>query len=214
MTERPVGRGEGDEELRDVEVRDPRLGAVEDELVALAAVGGVHPGDVTARAGLGDAGGAEDPALGQRLQPPLLLLGVAVGLDAAADQAGRHRHERAEDLAGLGDLLDQLGEGHVVEAEATLLLADHAAEEAERTHLVEQLTRDALGLVVRLDQRRDLGRRELPGQVDDRAAIVGFFGRHGDRFGLRLRRCHARSGVGRVAVGASETPNRAFTRMG
>ncbi len=46
MTQRSVHGRERDEELGDVEVRDPGLGAADDELVVLPLVRRLHPGDV------------------------------------------------------------------------------------------------------------------------------------------------------------------------
>ena len=173
VAQRAIEARERDEERGDVEVRDPGLGAVEHEIAPVTPVGRGQGRDVAARAWLGHRGGAEYVTLGQRPQPAVLLFLCAEALDAGSDQPGRHRGQGAEDLAGLGYLLDQGDEGDEVETRPSELDGYDPSEQAERGHLVEQIGWEHLFAVVVGDPRRNLAGGEVGGHLDYRPALSG-----------------------------------------
>ena len=131
-------------------VGDPGLGAVDDVVVAVAPRRHADRLQVGAGVGLGQRQAAADLAAGELGQPLRLLRRRAELLDRqrqhqvrVEDAGDRHPHAR--------DLHDDLGVGPGRQAEAAVLGADRGAEQAEPLHLLDDLGRIEVGVVVFLD---------------------------------------------------------------
>ena len=124
-----VGAGVGDE----------RLPAV-DHPAAVAPLGpGADAAGVGTGVGLGQAEGAERPALRQRSEPALPLLVVAEQEERQRPDRHVGLPRRGHRLVGQAELLhggDEADGGH---ADAAPLLGDQHAEQAQRAHLAEQV---------------------------------------------------------------------------
>jgi hypothetical protein len=154
-----IGLGEDDRPLGVARVRDERLRAVEDVVVAVAHRGGAQRGDVGARPRLRERERAEDRLFDQRRQPAGLLLGRAEEQDGArAEPVGGDG--RADPGAAPVELFadEQAVEG--AEAGAAVLLGHVEVHQAERVRLGYELRRVALLHVVLRLVRPDLAFRK------------------------------------------------------
>ena len=132
-------RGERDER-RPLAVGDPRLGAVEDVLLAVAGGAATNLASVAPGVGLGEGERAAPLARRHVRQPALLLLLVAV----RHQQGGRHGvgvDDAGEAHPPVRQLLDHGDVGQQVEAQAAVRLGDRDAEEAHVAHLRHDLFR-------------------------------------------------------------------------
>ena len=129
--ERHVGAGVGDERLATVD--QP------------AAVAPLRPradaARVGTRIGLGQTERAEDASLGQRSQPALSLRVVAEQVQRQRTDGHVRLPRRRDRLVGQADLLHRRDEADGRHADAAPLLGDQHAEQAQRTHLAEQVGR-------------------------------------------------------------------------
>ena len=161
--ERHVGAGVGDERLPTVDQpatvapHRPRADAAR----------------VRTRIGLGQAERAEDASLGQRSQPTLSLRVVA-------EEVQRQRTDRhvrlprgGHRLVGQADLLHRGDEADGRHADAAPLLGDQHAEQAQRTHLAEQVGRAPRLLPRQGGAPGDLLLRELATEADQIAFRLG-----------------------------------------
>ena len=146
-------------------VGDPRLGAVEHVLVAVAHGPARDVAGVAARRRARTATAQPRRSPGRHGgQPPLLLLVGAVRHDQ------RRRHRVGVDDAGqahpaVGQLLDDADVGQQVEAEAAVLLGDGDAEQAELAHLPSTISVGELVRALELGRDRDdLARRRSAGR--------------------------------------------------
>ena len=161
--ERHVGAGVGDE----------RLPTVDQPATVAPYRPGADAARVRARIGLGQTERAEDASLGQRSQPTLSLRVVAE--EVQRQRADRHvRLPRGgHRLVGQADLLHRGDEADGRHADAAPLLGDQHAEQAQRTHLAEQVGRAPRLVPRRGGTRGDLLLRELATQADQIAFRLG-----------------------------------------
>ena len=135
-------RGQGDDP-GSFAVRDPRLGAVEHILfaVALGAAGDVA--GVAARIRLGEGQRAAPIPGSERGQPPLLLLLVSVVKEQRRDHGVRVDDAR-QAHPSVGQLFNDADVGQEVETEPAVGFGNRDAEEAELAHLLHDVGREAV----------------------------------------------------------------------
>ena len=177
-----VGAGDGEhhEHVGVARVGDENLGAVQDVVFAglVQHGGGLLALGVGARAGLGQAEGA-DPLAGAQLGQVLhLLLLGAVLKDGGAAQAGVGGHDNAGGAAHLGQLLNGHHVAQHVGASAAVLLGKIDAHHAQLGHLLDGLLREALLLVHVRGQGLDLVLRELTEHLLEHQLLFGQFEIH------------------------------------
>ncbi len=124
-------------------VGDEHLGAVEDEIVAVAAGGGADALHVGAGVGLGDADGGDGVA-----RDDAGHVGGLLGVGARVEEVdgghvGMDQHGDGEaGVGGAAEFLGQHGGGAGVHRRAAVFLGVADAEEAERAHLAEHVAGD------------------------------------------------------------------------
>ncbi len=168
-----VGLRHEDDDVGAMTVRDVRLRAVDDVLVAVAYGARLDAGDVRAGIGLGDAQ-AEDLLAPDRGHDPLLLL-----LLGAEREDRRHRHVRVDgdahrQAAGLRvrDLLGEHERRVVVAALSAVGLGLVEAEKAELAHAMEDRVRERR-LLPLVGVRRELLLRERADRLAQLLVLVG-----------------------------------------
>ncbi|MGY3661463.1 hypothetical protein ACVJ19_008126 [Bradyrhizobium sp. USDA 376] len=139
--------GPDHEHVGDRRVRDPHLAAGEAIAVRDLLGAGLHAGWVGAGVRLGQAEAADPLAAGELGQVLLALVLVAIGVDRIHHQRGLHRVHRA--VAGIDplDLARDEAIGDVARVGAAIFLRQRDADQAELTHLVEDL---AVGLLFQI----------------------------------------------------------------
>ncbi len=169
-------------EVRVTAVRDPRLGAVEHVVVAVAAGAGAHGGRVGPGVRLGEAVRTEQVAAEHVGEPALLLL-----LGAARDQAeaaqGVHRDPDPDAGPDPGELLQDLEVDLVGLATAAVLLGVGEPEDAGLAEHREHVARERLGGLGLGHPGVQLLVREVADQADQVGGLVGRHdtaGGHGD----------------------------------
>jgi len=175
-------------EVGDAAVGDPRLGAREHPVVAVADRLGAQGGGVRAGRGFGQGVGAEPVAAehgGQMLGP--LLLG-AVGGERVGGQ-GVHAQAQADGQAGRGQFLQDLQIDLVRLVPAAVLRVVGQAEQARAGQEAEHLTGETAGVLLLGRLRGDLvpgdvthERDQLPGLVRGQLPVHRLRGAvgHGD----------------------------------
>ena len=168
-----AGAGEDEGDVGPRAVGDEELLAVDHPVRPVAGrargeVAGVGPG-----AGLGEAEAAELRRGGELRQPLLLLLLGAVEEDRLADQPAADRHDPAQGGVGAAELLHRERVGHVVAADAAVLLGDGEAEEAELGHLRHDREVDGLVVVPLHPVRHGLALEEVAGEVAEGLLLLG-----------------------------------------
>ncbi len=157
-------------------VADPLLGAAERPSLGGAGGRGLERDGVGAVVGFGEGEGAEHGAVGEGLQPPLLLLGRAVERQRPQRQAALHRQRGGEGAVVARDLhVDQAGrQGRGVRELGVL---DAVGEQLELAHALHEVDRVGRGIPLALHARADLVGERLGG-VPDRAVGIGDVGEH------------------------------------
>ena len=158
LTSGLVGHGDDDEHIGVTGVGDEDLGAVQDVVLALLVQHGhgLDAAGVGARAGLGQAEGAQ-PLAGAQLGQILLLLSLgAEVIDGVGAQAGMSGEDDAGGAADLAHLLNSHDIAEVGSALAAVLLGEINAHHAQLGHLLDGLGGETLFLVHFLSQRLDL----------------------------------------------------------
>jgi hypothetical protein len=160
-------------EVRARAVRDVRLRAVDDPVVAVLLRPRLDARDVAARVGLADAERDDLLAPERRLQELFdLFLGAEVADDRSRHVAlheEAHRHARGEASRQLLRLRD--GEP-VVTARAAVLFGVVRAEDAELARSLEHLVGEELGLLPLVGVRSELLRRELANGVAEVVVLL------------------------------------------
>ena len=158
------GRDEGDDEVREVRVADEVLGAVDDEVAAVAPGMGLHPADVGARVGLGHREGVDLVAAHAGEEVALALLSAS-----CAEDVGRPPPEHGERHRRPPELALEEGEGQVVEPPAPELRRDVGGVETEGADLVldlpPELARDFAGALDLVLEGIELVLDEAPHRV-------------------------------------------------
>ncbi len=149
-----------------------RLGAVQDPAAVHLARRRPESCRVGARAGLGQGPGGDLLARGERRHPALPLLGAAELVDVIGAERVVGRDADADRRIDLGELGHDQHVLEVAEAGAAVLLREDDAEEAEVGRLAHQLHRKALRLVDLVDDRIDLGERELDAPCHEWPAVL------------------------------------------
>ena len=152
-SDRPAWRSVGsvfaadDDEVGVDAVRDERLGAVDDVLVAVAHGGGGDPGEVGSCAGFGHRDGGDQFARGDAGHPAFgLLVGAVLDEVRGADVVVEGEAEPGATDARCVELLTDDGvEPEVVGAATAVLFGDGHAEESVLARRGEQLTRRDAG---------------------------------------------------------------------
>jgi hypothetical protein len=187
-----VGDGEDHVEVRDAEVRDPVLGAVDDPRVAVAHRARAHAARVRAGVGLGEREGRGPLAAGALGQEPLLELVAAEEPDRQRPELLDHEHERARG-ARLCDLLDRDVQHQRAGSGAAVLGLERQAEEVVLREQLAQVLR-VFAFVVDLGRAR---RHPLGHDLADRVAEVDVLLRERVEIGGRLGRGHGRRMISR-----------------
>jgi hypothetical protein len=167
-----VGLGEDDRPRGVARVRDERLRAVQDVLVAAPLGGGLDAGDVGAGVRLGQAERAEDRLLEERHEPfaPLFIgAGQQHGACPQRVRGERDGHARAAP----GELLADQDPVERLEPEAAVLLGDVDVHQAELVRLRDDVSRVRLVLVVLGRLRPDLLLGELACERPQLLLLVG-----------------------------------------
>ena len=153
-------------------VRRPGLGAVEDVGVAVAAGRRTHRRGVGAGVRLGEAVGAEQ-VTAQHVGQPLgaLLVGAEVGQAEAGERV--HRHPDADRGPHGADLLEDLEVDLVGLVAAAVLLGVGQRQQAGLAEHPEDLAREGLGGLRLGRPRRELLGRDLAGEGEQVAGLVG-----------------------------------------
>ena len=153
-----VGSGVGDERLPPVD-RPPTVSGVRPGLDAAGVGAGVR---------LGQAEGAEGSPLGERPQPPLALRGVPEQVQRQRADGDVCLQGRRHRLVGQPDLLHGRDEPDRRHPDPAPFLWDQHAEQAECSHLPQQVGRAACLLPRLWRPRGDLVPREIAAQPDQR----------------------------------------------
>ena len=205
-----IGLDEEGEALAVDPVRDPRLGAVDDVARPVAARGGPDRGlEVRAPVRLGEGEPAPDLAARELRQPfALLRLGAVAHHGGGHDEVGvvdpgdRHPHP--------GHPLHDPRVGGRPEAEASVLLGDDRAEQAELLHPFHDVLGPDVVLLEVVRVGGDLLLQELLDRVED---DVLFFGRRPVRRARNVR-CHLPASLPCPFARSAPRDLRARTRCG
>ena len=162
-----VGDREADVEVRDAEVRDPVLGAVDDPLLAVLDGGRLHPRGVRAGLGLGQRERRRPLAAGALRQEALLELVRAEQLDRQRPELLDHQDQRARRI-DLGDLLDAHVQHQRAGARAPVLRRKRQAQDVLLAEQLADVPRIFRALVDLGRAWRDLLLRDL---ADRRAEV-------------------------------------------
>ena len=179
-----VGAGQQAEGVARLGVGDEHLGAVDHVLLAVLDGAGLQRADVAAAARLGEGQAAAHLPAGQARQELVpLLLGAVVGEHVGQDVVGAQR--AGERHVAFADLLEDHGEGGVVQPHAAVLFRHVDAEQPQLLHLVDELVGDGVVGVVVGGGRLHLAADEVPHHADDLVAgldwSLGYGGRLGNR---------------------------------
>ncbi|MDT4857998.1 hypothetical protein FQZ97_924440 [compost metagenome] len=162
-----VGHSDDDGDLAVLAAGDELLHAVDHVTVAVLARGGAQARGVAAGLRFGEAEGAEHLALGQRLEPFLLLLRVAVAHEDGVDGAVGHADGGAGAAVAGRNLFEHQCEREVVEARAAMLLGHADAVGAQRGQALVHFLREAVVAVPLGGVGPELGLRKIAHGVAD-----------------------------------------------
>ena len=173
------------DKIRAVGKGAPGLGAVDDELIAVARRPACDVGEVGARVGFGEREGAEEFAARHRriVLALLLLAGIAIDSVAARDDTG-DAHPRPREFFRHQRVFES------AEAQPAVLLGNEDSEVTERAHLVAQIHRDlAFDRIELVRDRQHLVHREVArGLLDHFAFFSQVTHLAVPRLGIRLER--------------------------
>ncbi len=166
-----IGLAQQRDQPRATRVGDPRLGTVDDQLVAVALGGRRHRLQVGAAAGLGQRHRRADLTGGQPGQVlALLLLGAEQGQQLGDDGVPAHRTRQRHPSAGefLGDL-DVAGHRH---RRSAVLFRHGEPVDADLLHLLDPLLGVLVGVLDLLHRRLDLPIDEVADGLDQKSLFV------------------------------------------
>jgi hypothetical protein len=152
---------------------DPRLGAVEHPVVAVAHGLAAQRGRVAAGVGLREGEGAEQLAARHQLEVALLQRLAPVAQEHLRGQRVVHAHQHRRARVGRRDLLERQQVARRVEPQAVVLLGEQHAEEAELPHLPDEGGLEVLIAVPLGREGRDVLAREVARQALDLALRLG-----------------------------------------
>ena len=152
-------------------VGDELLGAVDHPVAVVAARAGADVAGVRARLGLGQPEGAELAPRGQVRHPLLLLLLGAEQVDRLRPERGVRAHRDRDGGVHARELLDRDRVGERVAAGAAVLLRERDPHQPEPAELLDDLVREALLVIERLGDRRDLALGEVADGAADQLVV-------------------------------------------
>ena len=166
MPRRRIGLGINHRDVGNVGVGDPHLGAVEDEVVAVASSPRPHRAEeVRATIGFRHRVAAEQLASDQPGDVPLDQLVAAPRGDRQRDGCGLQVHGGAQWRVDPGQLLGDRSQRGVASCRTAHGLGEAAPEEAEPAHIAVQLAGELLLLLELAHSRANLAQSPVADQL-------------------------------------------------